>query len=51
MLVELQVVLAPGEPADRGYLEAHNLLRLLQIPERALVAEAYYVDLLEKAAV
>ena len=48
--VELEVVLAPGEPADQGYLEAHNLLRLLQIPERALVAEAY-IDLLEKAAV
>ncbi len=48
--VELEAVLAPGEPAEQGHREAHDLLRALQIPERALVAEAY-VDLLEKAAV
>ncbi len=48
--VELEVVLAPGEPTEQGHREAHNLLRSLQIPEQALVAEAY-IDLLEKAAV
>jgi predicted adenylyl cyclase CyaB len=48
--VELEVVLEPGEPAEEGRCEAHHLLRSLQIPEQALVAEAY-IDLLEKAAV
>ena len=46
--VELEVVLAPGEPVDHGHREAQNLLRSLEIPERALVAGAY-IDLLEKA--
>ena len=46
--VELEVVLAPGESADQGRREAHDLLRSLEIPERALVAEAY-IDLLEAA--
>lgn len=45
--VELEVVLAPGEPAEQGHREAHDLLRSLEIPERALVAEAY-IDLMEK---
>ena len=48
--VELEVVLAPEEPVDEGYREAHNLRRSLEVPERALVAGAY-IDLLEKAAV
>ena len=48
--VELEVVLAPGEPVYEGHREAHNLLRSLEVPERALVAGAY-IDLLEKAAV
>ncbi|MGH9146542.1 MAG: class IV adenylate cyclase [Vicinamibacterales bacterium] len=48
--VELEVVLAPGEPAEQGDQEAHDLLQSLEIPDRALVAEAY-IDLLEKAAV
>ena len=48
--VELEVVLAPGEPAEEGHRQARGLLRSLEIPERALVAEAY-IDLLEKAAV
>ena len=37
--VELEVVLAPGEPAEQGHREAHDLLRSLEIPERALSAE------------
>jgi predicted adenylyl cyclase CyaB len=45
--VELEVVLAAGEPAEQGHREAHDLLRSLEISERALVAEAY-IDLLEK---
>ena len=48
--VELEVVLASGEPVEPGHREAHDLLRALQIPERALVADAY-IDLLETAAV
>jgi len=48
--VELEVVLAAGESVEQGHREAHELLRSLEIPERALVAEAY-IDLLEKAAV
>jgi predicted adenylyl cyclase CyaB len=48
--VELEVVLAPGEPVDEGHREARNLLRSLEVSESALVAEAY-IDLLEKAAV
>jgi predicted adenylyl cyclase CyaB len=47
--VELEVVLMPEESAEQGHREAHALLRSLQIPERALVAEAY-IDLLEMAA-
>jgi predicted adenylyl cyclase CyaB len=48
--VELEVVLAPGEPVDEGHREVHNLLCALEVPERAPVAGAY-IDLLEKAAV
>ena len=48
--VELEVVLAPGEPVDEGHREARNLLRSLEVSESALVAGAY-IDLLEKAAV
>lgn len=47
--VELEVVMGPGESAEEGYREAHQLLRALHIPERALVADAY-IDLLERAA-
>jgi len=45
---ELEVVLRPGESAEHGHREAHDLLRALHIPENALVAEAY-IDLLETA--
>jgi hypothetical protein len=38
-------VLAPDESAAQGHLEARELLRSLDIPESALVAEAY-IDLL-----
>lgn len=48
--VELEVVLASGESVEQGHREARDLLRSLEIPERALVAEAY-IDLLEKSAV
>ena len=48
--VELEVVLAPTEPVAQGHHEAQALLRSLEIPDRALVAEAY-IDLLETAAV
>ena len=44
--VELEVVLAPEEAVERGSREADELLRLLQIPEAALIAGAY-IDLLE----
>jgi len=49
-LVELEVVFAPWESVEQGHREAQDLLRSLEIPQRALVAEAY-IDLLEKAAV
>ena len=49
VFVELEVVLAPGESVEDGHREAHCLLRSLEIPDGALVAEAY-IDLLEKAA-
>jgi adenylate cyclase class IV len=48
--VELEVVLAHGEPAEDGHREAHGLLDTLDIPQAALVAEAY-IDLLESARV
>jgi len=44
--VELEVVLAPAEPVEDGDREARELLRLLEIPDHALLAEAY-IDLLE----
>ena len=48
--VELEVALDPGESAGQGHREAHELLRALEIPPTALVAEAY-IDLLETTAV
>ena len=44
--VELEVVLSPGERVEEGHREAQALLRSLDIPSAALVAEAY-IDLLE----
>jgi predicted adenylyl cyclase CyaB len=48
--VELEVVLRSGEPVERGDREAQILMQALEIPEPALVAEAY-IDLLETANV
>ena len=45
--VELEVVLGSEEPVEQGQREAYDLLRALQIPLGALVAEAY-IDLLEQ---
>jgi len=45
--VELEVVLADGEPLEAGRREAQELLTLLAIPERDLVPAAY-IDLLER---
>jgi predicted adenylyl cyclase CyaB len=45
--VELEVVLAEDEPAERGREEARRLLESLGIPESALLAHAY-IDLLEQ---
>jgi predicted adenylyl cyclase CyaB len=45
--VELEVVLAADESSERGQKEARDLIASLQIPETALVAEAY-IDLLER---
>lgn len=44
--VELEVVLSEVEPFESGKRDAHNLLRVLEIPETALIATAY-IDLLE----
>ena len=44
--VELEVVLSPGERVEDGHREAQALLRSLDIPSAALVAEAY-IDLLD----
>lgn len=41
--VEVEVVMEPGEPVEHGHREAHDLLRGLDIPERALVAQAYSI--------
>ena len=46
--VELEVVLDPGESAAQGHREAHALLGSLEIPDGALVSEAY-IDLMETA--
>ena len=46
--LELEVVLADGEPASDGEREAHDLLTKLSVPASALVAPAY-IDLLEAA--
>ena len=48
--LELEVVLADGEPAEDGRREADGLLDMLDIPQTVLVAEAY-IDLLESARV
>jgi len=45
--VELEVVLGPEDSLEKGHHEALELLRLLEIPERTLVAEAY-IDLVEQ---
>ncbi len=45
--VELEVVLAEGEPVEDGIREADELLDALGIPQSALVPGAY-IDLLEK---
>jgi adenylate cyclase class IV len=50
LFVELEVVLADGELAEDGNREAQGLLDALDIPQAALVAEAY-IDLLESARV
>lgn len=47
--VELEVVLSPGESIEDGQSEAHRLLRALEIPGGALVAESY-IDLLSSSA-
>ena len=44
-LVELEVVLTDGEPAEHGDRVARALFRALEIPETGRIAEAY-VDLL-----
>ncbi len=44
--VELEVVLANGEPATKGESEAQDLLQLFGIPQTDLIAGAY-IDLLE----
>jgi adenylate cyclase class IV len=44
--VELEVVLAPGEPPGPGEAEARDLLAALGIPDSSLVAGAY-LDLLQ----
>jgi adenylate cyclase class IV len=46
--VELEVVLAGDEPAERGHEEARRLLQSLEISESALLAHAY-IDLLERS--
>jgi len=47
--MEIEVVLADGEPAAAGEREAHALLADLDVPAAALLAPAY-IDLLEKSA-
>jgi predicted adenylyl cyclase CyaB len=48
--VELEVVLAVDEAVEDGNRDAQGLLDALEIPQAALVAEAY-IDLLETARV
>ena len=45
--LELEVVLADGEPTTTGEREAHDLLAALDVPASALLAPAY-IDLLER---
>lgn len=47
--LELEVVLADGEPAEAGVAEAHALLGKLGVAQGQLIATAY-VDLLRAAA-
>jgi adenylate cyclase class IV len=46
--LEIEVVLADGEPEDVGRREAEELLRALEIPSAALVAHPY-IDLIAGA--
>ena len=48
--MELEVVLADGEPADAGVREAHALMARLHIPAECLVEGAYHDLLRERAA-
>ena len=43
--MELEVVLADGEPPEEGVREAHDLMARLQVPADSLVEGAYH-DLL-----
>ena len=45
--VELEVVLGDTQTATQGQQLVHELLRTLEIPESALIAEAY-IDLVER---
>jgi predicted adenylyl cyclase CyaB len=47
--LELEVVLAEGEPSDRGVEEARNLMAVLGLDPRQLI-EGAYVDLLAPGA-
>jgi len=47
--VELEVVLAPEEPAETGHDEAQELLEMLLIPPADL-ADTAYIDLVESRA-
>jgi adenylate cyclase len=46
--LELEVVLAPGEPAEAGHREAEDLRGLLGIPQEDLIQGAY-LDLLARS--
>jgi predicted adenylyl cyclase CyaB len=46
--VELEVVLADGEPVERGVAEAHGLMAALGIQEDQLVSHAY-LDVLRQS--
>ena len=47
--LELEVVLAPGESVESGMREARDLLTALDVPDSALIAQAY-IDLIERPA-
>jgi predicted adenylyl cyclase CyaB len=46
--IELEVMLQPGEPLERGVAEARDLMTTLGIEESQLVSQAY-IDLLREA--